>query len=688
MNRPRLTVKRKYILSYLLIVLAVTVLFSTITITISANEMRDTLVSEHMNRLRLAAADLGTQVKSVETVMANIKVSRTYQPVYLRKSLIHELELIDDFQHFRSYFPFAAEQYLLYRDTNTAYFQSSKCSWETLCSLYFQIEGDATLNEAALLAQGPRMLRRETEMGDLLWFMPFQLGYGENRQNVCLLLVMRERALKDRLASVSGLKPEDFALRLDTAIPGTARSVAVPNTLYELAIDSTASDALVRLDMLLRLEYAVCGAILVICCVIAVFIAIRQYKPIGTLTEYVGADPQQGGEFRHITAFIDSTVTENEQVKLEISDKLESIVRQSRIINQQTVTMRRQLILLMMLGMYRVESERMPEVLVGQFPFRRFAVAYALLGEAAGTDDALAERVEAAARGDGCAAHAVPLRNDAAIAVLLNLDRAEGAEEAARAIANALGDEVRVCLGDVFDGIAGVAASYAQALNRAYTATPRDMLRLQEDAGYRELYVGVMAGDLAMAREGARRYVASFQLEGQSVFQRRRVFMTAAEQLRGLSEKAGTEVPEDAYLGMLLSLHSGAFEGYLDQYVVALCSPERRGEAGQTQVRAMDVLAYIDEHACESDMSMIRLEDHFKISSKTLSTTVKRVTNLGFREYIIYRRIEHAKLMLLNTQLTIATIAEMSGYENVSYFIKSFKNITGKTPGQFQRDGM
>lgn len=61
---------------------------------------------------------------------------------------------------------------------------------------------------------------------------------------------------------------------------------------------------------------------------------------------------------------------------------------------------------------------------------------------------------------------------------------------------------------------------------------------------------------------------------------------------------------------------------------------------------------------------------------------------MGFREYVVYLRIERAKLLLLNTSLSVNVIAEMCGYESASYFIKSFKAVTGMTPGQYQKENL
>lgn len=46
-------------------------------------------------------------------------------------------------------------------------------------------------------------------------------------------------------------------------------------------------------------------------------------------------------------------------------------------------------------------------------------------------------------------------------------------------------------------------------------------------------------------------------------------------------------------------------------------------------------------------------------------------------------RIEHAKLLLSKGDCTVKEIAEMIGYDTEYYFIRKFKEITGKTPGHY-----
>jgi two-component system response regulator YesN len=48
------------------------------------------------------------------------------------------------------------------------------------------------------------------------------------------------------------------------------------------------------------------------------------------------------------------------------------------------------------------------------------------------------------------------------------------------------------------------------------------------------------------------------------------------------------------------------------------------------------------------------------------------------------QRMEFAKKYLKETGLTISEIAIRVGYNNFSYFSKTFKDYTGKTPNEFR----
>tara|TARA_R110002126_G_scaffold34643_1_gene107038 strand:+ start:1089 stop:1955 length:867 start_codon:yes stop_codon:yes gene_type:complete len=62
--------------------------------------------------------------------------------------------------------------------------------------------------------------------------------------------------------------------------------------------------------------------------------------------------------------------------------------------------------------------------------------------------------------------------------------------------------------------------------------------------------------------------------------------------------------------------------------------------------------------------------------------------NFGMRpiKYIQSRRVQRAQLLLLTTVDPLKDVAEKVGIENMSYFIRTFKKFTGKTPNDFKKE--
>ena len=60
----------------------------------------------------------------------------------------------------------------------------------------------------------------------------------------------------------------------------------------------------------------------------------------------------------------------------------------------------------------------------------------------------------------------------------------------------------------------------------------------------------------------------------------------------------------------------------------------------------------------------------------------KKFFGVSPQKDLIIRRIHAAEAMLERGDITIAKVAELTGYTNQYHFIRQFKQITGKTPGQ------
>jgi two-component system response regulator YesN len=99
-----------------------------------------------------------------------------------------------------------------------------------------------------------------------------------------------------------------------------------------------------------------------------------------------------------------------------------------------------------------------------------------------------------------------------------------------------------------------------------------------------------------------------------------------------------------------------------------------------------DIIAYLEQHYDNPEMSMDMVSDAFNISVSYLSTLFKKETDTTFNRYLVSKRIDHAKLLLKSTEDKMVTITEKCGYKDVYYFSHSFKKTTGESPKEFRKN--
>ena len=72
--------------------------------------------------------------------------------------------------------------------------------------------------------------------------------------------------------------------------------------------------------------------------------------------------------------------------------------------------------------------------------------------------------------------------------------------------------------------------------------------------------------------------------------------------------------------------------------------------------------------------------EQFHLSEKYISRYFKEHFHITLSQYVTYLRLEHAKQMLQETDISVTEVAMQSGYQNISYFIRSFKKTYGVSP--------
>ena len=98
-----------------------------------------------------------------------------------------------------------------------------------------------------------------------------------------------------------------------------------------------------------------------------------------------------------------------------------------------------------------------------------------------------------------------------------------------------------------------------------------------------------------------------------------------------------------------------------------------------------DILGYIEEHYSEN-LTLAMLAEKFSFNYSYLSAYFSAHYQKNFTEYLNTVRIEKARQLLREGELTVAEVGERVGYTDNSYFSGVFKKHTGVTPTLYRRE--
>ena len=95
------------------------------------------------------------------------------------------------------------------------------------------------------------------------------------------------------------------------------------------------------------------------------------------------------------------------------------------------------------------------------------------------------------------------------------------------------------------------------------------------------------------------------------------------------------------------------------------------------------IIQYMQENY--KDISLQSIADRFHYTSEYTSRIIKKSTNMTYSELLLRIRIEKAEDLLINTNLSVAAIAEEIGYDTTEHFIRQFKKYSSTTPTAYRR---
>lgn len=157
--------------------------------------------------------------------------------------------------------------------------------------------------------------------------------------------------------------------------------------------------------------------------------------------------------------------------------------------------------------------------------------------------------------------------------------------------------------------------------------------------------------------------------------------------LEGIFVSHGIEV-DDTYRDMFTVTHyptfpmmSESIENYIQECFQKLNMTKPMSSLIQEAVR------YIRHHYSEN-ISVADIAEHIGMSDSWLYKHFKQECGCSILAYLMEIRVEHAKVLLAETDKLIMEVACEAGFENPGYFISVFKKLVGMTPKVYREKQM
>lgn len=136
----------------------------------------------------------------------------------------------------------------------------------------------------------------------------------------------------------------------------------------------------------------------------------------------------------------------------------------------------------------------------------------------------------------------------------------------------------------------------------------------------------------------------------------------------------------------------GQKPGFENRYVPAEDSPRMKyqrsamdeEQAGRIAARLNKAMAE-DRLYLDANLSLPKLAKHMAISANKISQTLNESLNVNFFDYVNGWRIEAARKMLRDSDMSVLDISLAVGFNARSSFYKAFRHHTGQTPSAFRQ---
>ena len=678
----RSRVFKRYVLSYLSVVLAVCMAMGLALVRVASDQMRQAETEVYQARLAQTADYIERQLSTMEDIRLDVKTRLPFQPFYLNRQKTNEFELLDAFSRYAGFSPWIEEYYLWYQDDGKVFGTRSTYSER----IFFQrvMKGLSAERMTEALPEAGKMLFQvpETRSDTLMIALPFYFGTARIPTGRCTLIFLVKLAqLRQTIWQMTG-QPSDSGFALEYEGQMVLSTLTAERTLSgqgtkekaRVVIEEPSIAGLERLGSFERLMIWIVVLAVLLGTAIAVYAAWRSYQPIRKLYAKYGGSQKPSNELQTLEDLLSNSLKRNSFSQKQIEEQMEQLDLQQSWLKQQ-------LVMMLITGNDSPVVKELIQKMGFEMSHAHFALCFLYLQGDEGDRTGLVRSIEDFSD-EECTLYAAELQENREYIVLMNFQEEEQCRELLELLSDSLESRnlsVRVQWSRTCSQLNEIASAAIETLNTPPVALAVDNAEAEEEDALEQIAALTESGSTSQALALLETMIAQTENRYPSYLMRIYMLNRLVQQMMTLASREGVTLPPKSP-----GQDPDSVRETLEQLVRALCrkgaqrSSAEKPEGGKTA-------AYVREHCLDGDISLSSTAEALGISTKQVSRLLRMEVDMTFKEYLLHLRMSAAQDFLREEGLSIAETAGRVGYFNISHFIKCFKAYTGMTPGEWKK---
>lgn len=678
----RSRVFKRYVLSYLSVVLAVCMALGLALVRVASGQLRQAETEVYQARLAQTADYIERQLSTMEDIRLDVKTRLPFQPFYLNRQKTNEFELLDAFSRYAGFSPWIEEYYLWYQDDGKVFGTRSTYSERIFFQRVMKDMSAERMTEA--LPEAGKMLFQvpETRSDTLMIALPFYFGTARIPTGRCTLIFLVKLAqLRQAIWQMTG-QPFDSGFALEYEGQMVLSTLTAERTLSgqgtkekaRVVIEEPSIAGLERLGSFERLMIWIVVLAVLLGTAIAVYAAWRSYQPIRKLYAKYGGSQKPSNELQTLEDLLSNSLKRNSFSQKQIEEQMEQLDLQQSWLKQQ-------LVMMLITGNDSPVVKELIQKMGFEMSHAHFALCFLYLQGDEGDRTGLVRSIEDFSD-EECTLYAAELQENREYIVLMNFQEEEQCRELLELLSDSLESRnlsVRVQWSRTCSQLNEIASAAIETLNTPPVALAVDNAEAEEEDALEQMAALTESGSTSQALALLETMIAQTENRYPSYLMRIYMLNRLVQQMMTLASREGVTLPPKSP-----GQDPDSVRETLEQLVRALCrkgaqrSSAEKPEGGKTA-------AYVREHCLDGDISLSSTAEALGISTKQVSRLLRMEVNMTFKEYLLHLRMSAAQDFLREEGLSIAETAGRVGYFNISHFIKCFKAYTGMTPGEWKK---